>query len=275
MNKLFKFLLVFTFFTTAFFLTGCDNSDDYPKWRKSYETNSLLLKIGIPASYTNDRAASSEKRIVIAGVPFSFIESIGGLDYYSAYIPKDIINNSSVVIKFEIGNMVFYVDANFFKAAIVNASSGSQPNATLTFDQTYNILTAENNGKAVEKPSITNEDPTPTPGEFVKLSINGDTVTAVIPSSLGNITSIYSWELRLTSNKSRNSKILYSGQHADMYTISHEGRNVFFTITPRGKSNLESDVTYIAKLDSAVVYTDKQGDKPIHLTSSDTIYYSK
>ena len=133
---------------------------------------------------------------------------------------------------------------------------------------------AESNGVEVEKPVISREEPKPADG-LVQLSIKGDTVTAVVPSELGNVTKYYSWEIRLTSNKSKNSKILYSGQYPDMYKITSEGNNFFFTITESGKSNLDANTTYIGTLDSVVVYTDKYGEKPLTLTSNNTIYYQK
>ena len=68
---------------------------------------------------------------------------------------------------------------------------------------------------------------------------------------------------------------MYSGQYSDMYTITSSGNNFFFSITPTGKANLDSNTTYIGNLVSVVVYTDKSGDKPLTLTSNNTIYYQK
>ena len=274
MKKLFKLFLLFTFAITSFFLTGCNNNDDYDYWKNTNETNSVLLRVGIPVNALRNGRAAVDRSVVIAGVPFKYTDSASGVDYFSGYIPRSVIYQALNYLKFQIDSQVFYVESNFFKVALSTVSKGGQPNALLSFDQEYRILKAESNGVEVEKPVISQEEPKAADG-LVDLSINGDTITAVVPSELGNVTSYYSWELRLTSNKSRNSRIMYSGQYSDMYTITSSGNNFFFTITPTGKANLDSNTTYIGNLISVVVYTDKSGDKPLTLTSNNTIYYQK
>ncbi len=274
MKKLFKLFLLFTFAITSFFLTGCNNNDDYDYWKNENESNSVLLKVGIPATAISTVRATINRNVIIAGVPFQYIESISGVDYFSGYIPRSLIYQAINALKFQIDSRIFYVESNFFKVALSTVPHGGQPNALLSFDQEYRILKAESNGVEVEKPVISQDEPKPVDG-LVQLSIKGDTITAVVPSELGNVTSYYSWELRLTSNKSRNSRIMYSGQYSDMYTITSSGNNFFFTITPTGKANLDSNTTYIGNLVSVVVYTDKSGDKPLTLTSNNTIYYQK
>ena len=274
MKKLFKLFLLFTFAITSFFLTGCNNNDDYNYWKNTNESNSVLLKVGIPVNAIKNGRAATSRNIIIAGVPFQYIESISGLDYFAGYIPRSIIYQAVSALKFQFDSQIFYVESNFFKVALSTVSSGGQPSALLTFDQEYRILKAESNGVEVEKPVITQDEPRTADG-LVQLSINGDTITAVVPSELGNVTSYYSWELRLTSNKSRNTRILYSGQYSDMYKITSSGNNFFFTITEAGKAQLNNSTTYIGNLISVVVYTDKSGDKPLTLTSNNTIYYQK
>ncbi len=274
MKKLFKLFLLFTFAVTSFFLTGCDNNDDYNHWKHTNESNSVLLKVGIPVNAPMSARAASNRNVIIAGVPFKYVESVSGVDYYSGYIPRSVIYQAVNALRFQFDSQIFYVETNFFKVALSTVGSGSQPSASLSFDQEYRLLKAESNGVEVEKPVISKDEPKPVDG-FVQLSINGDTVTAVVPSELGNVTKYYSWEIRLTSNKSRNSRILYSGQYPDMYKITSEGNNFFFTITEAGKSNLEANTTYIGSLVSVVVYTDKSGESPLVLTSNNTIYYQK
>ena len=275
MKKLFKLFLVITFAVTSFFITGCNNNDDYSQWKRHYETNSVLLRLGIPSNtVTEVRAAASDRNVTINGIPFSYVETISGIDFYSGYIPQSIINQAVSALKVQINTKIFYIESNFFKVALSTVQSGTQPNAMLTFDQDFQVLNAESNGKAVEKPAIYNEEPQPIDG-LVKLSISGDTVTAVIPSEFGNVTSYYSWEIRLTSSKSRNSRIIYSGQYSDMYKITSDGNNFYFTLTEKGKSSLKAGTTYIGTLNSVVVYTDKSSEKPLTLTSNDTIYYNK
>ena len=274
MKKLYKLFLLLTFAVTSFFLTGCNNNDDYNHWKNTNESNSVLLKVGIPVNAPMSARAASTRNIVIAGVPFKYIESISGIDYFSGYIPRTVIYQAANALRFQFDSQIFYVETNFFKVALSTVGSGSQPNALLSFDQEYRLIKAESNGVEVEKPVISREEPKPADG-LVQLSIKGDTVTAVVPSELGNVTKYYSWEIRLTSNKSKNSKILYSGQYPDMYKITSEGNNFFFTITESGKSNLDANTTYIGTLDSVVVYTDKYGEKPLTLTSNNTIYYQK
>jgi hypothetical protein len=218
--------------------------------------------------------AASNRNVIIAGAPFKYIESVSGVDYFSGFIPRSVIYQAVNALRFQFDSQIFYVETNFFKVALSTVGSGSQPNASLSFDQEYRLLKAESNGVEVEKPVISKDEPKPVDG-FVQLSIKGDTVTAVVPSELGNVTKYYSWEIRLTSNKSRNSRILYSGQYPDMYKITSEGNNFFFTITEAGKSNLEANTTYIGSLVSVVVYTDKSGENPLVLTSNNTIYYQK
>ena len=274
MKKLFKLFLLFTFAITSFFLTGCNNNDDYNYWKNTNESNSVLLSVGIPVNALNTVRASSNRNVIIAGVPFQYKESISGIDYFSGYIPRSIIYQALSALKFQIDSQIFYVESNFFKVALSTVSSSGQPTAQLTFDQEYRITKAESNGVEVEKPVITKEEPKPADG-LVQLSINGDTITAVVPSELGNVTSYYSWELRLTSNKSKNHRILYSGQYSDMYTITSNGNNFFFTLTEKGKAQLNPSTTYIGNLISVVVYTDKSGENPLTLTSNNTIYYQK
>ncbi len=274
MKKLFKLFLLFTFAVTSFFLTGCNNNDDYNNWKHTNESNSVLLKVGIPVNAPMAARAASNRNVIIAGVPFKYIESVSGVDYFSGYIPRSVIYQAVNALRFQFDSQIFYVETNFFKVALSTVGSGSQPNASLSFDQEYRLLKAESNGVEVEKPVISKDEPKPVDG-FVQLSINGDTVTAVVPSELGNVTKYYSWELRLTSNKSRNSRILYSGQYPDMYKITSEGNNFFFTITEAGKSNLDANTTYIGSLVSVVVHTDKSGENPLVLTSNNTIYYQK
>ncbi|MBR4569298.1 MAG: hypothetical protein IKO19_01335 [Candidatus Riflebacteria bacterium] len=274
MKKLFKLFLLFTFAITSFFLTGCNNNDDYDYWKNTNETNSVLLRVGIPVNALRNGRAAVDRSVVIAGVPFKYTDSASGVDYFSGYIPRSVIYQALNYLKFQIDSQIFYVESNFFKVALSTVSSGGQPNALLSFDQEYRVLKAESNGVEVEKPVISQEEPKAADG-LVELSINGDTITAVVPSEFGNVTRYYSWELRLTSNKSRNSRIMYSGQYSDMYTITSSGNNFFFTITPTGKTNLDSNTTYIGNLVSVVVYTDKSGDKPLTLTSNNTIYYQK
>ena len=60
-----------------------------------------------------------------------------------------------------------------------------------------------------------------------------------------------------------------------MYKITYSGNNFFFNITEAGKAQLNPSTTYIGNLISVVVYTDKSGDKPLTLTSNNTIYYQK
>ncbi|MBQ2592663.1 MAG: hypothetical protein II567_05205 [Candidatus Riflebacteria bacterium] len=274
MKKLFKLFLLFTFAVTSFFLTGCNNNDDYNHWQHTNESNSVLLKVGIPVNAPMSARAASNRNVIIAGVPFKYVESVSGVDYFSGFIPRSVIYQAVNALRFQFDSQIFYVETNFFKVALSTVGSGSQPNASLSFDQEYRLLKAESNGVEVEKPVISKDEPKPVDG-FVQLSINGDTVTAVVPSELGNVTKYYSWEIRLTSNKSRNSRILYSGQYPDMYKITSEGNNFFFTITEAGKSNLEANTTYIGSLVSVVVYTDKSGESPLVLTSNNTIYYQK
>ena len=274
MKKLFKLFLLFTFAITSFFLTGCNNNDDYSQWQRNSETNSVLLKVGIPVNAMMEGRAVTNRSVVVAGVPFKYSESISGVDYFLGYIPRSVIYQAVSALKFQIDSTVFYVENNFFRVALSTVTSGSQPSALLTFDQEYNVLKAENNGVEVEKPLISKEEPKPADG-LVQLSINGDTVTAVVPSELGNVTSYYSWEIRLTSTKSKNSRILYSGQYQDMYKITSEGNNFFFTLTEKGKASLDSSTTYMGNLESVVVYTDKSGEKPLNLASNNTIYYRK
>ena len=274
MKKLFKLFLLFTFAVTSFFLTGCNNNDDYDYWKNTNESNSVLLKVGIPVNAPMSGRAASNRNVVIAGVPFNYTDSVSGVDYYSGYISRSLIYQALNYLKFQIDSQVFYVENNFFKVALSTVSKGSQPTALLSFDQDYKIIKAESNGVEVEKPVVTKEEPKPADG-LVNLSISGDTITAVVPSELGNVTSYYSWELKLSSSNSSTSKILYSGQYSDMYTITSSGNNFYFTITPTGKANLKSYTTYIGNLVSAVVYTDKSGEKPLTLTSNDTIYYAK
>jgi hypothetical protein len=274
MKKLFKLFLLFTFAVTSFFLTGCNNNDDYNHWQHTNESNSVLLKVGIPVNAPMSARAASNRNVIIAGVPFKYVESVSGVDYFSGYIPRSVIYQAVSALRFQFDSQIFYVETNFFKVALSTVGSGSQPSASLSFDQEYRLLKAESNGVEVEKPVISKDEPKPVDG-FVQLSIKGDTVTAVVPSELGNVTKYYSWEIRLTSNKSRNSRILYSGQYPDMYKITSEGNNFFFTITEAGKSNLEANTTYIGSLVSVVVYTDKSGENPLVLTSNNTIYYQK
>ena len=278
MNKLFfKLLLVICFITTAFFTTGCNNGDDYDSWIRHVESDSLLLRIAIPELVNSERAVSNPKTIFVAGVQFTFEENRSGLDYYYAYIARNILNTVLKALKFQINNTVFYIDSNFFKTAINSASSGNQPNAVITFDAAYNVIKAESNGISTEIPTKWTENPDedPTVSGVVNLSISGDTVTAVVPSEFGNVTSLYSWELKLSSTSGKNVKSLYSGQYQEMYTISSNGNNFYFTLTETGKANLKSNTTYVGYLDSVVVYTDKYGDTPLRLTSNNTIYYRK
>ena len=274
MKKLFKLFLLFTFAITSFFLTGCNNNDDYDYWKNTNESNSVLLRVGIPENALRNGRAAIARSVIIAGVPFNYTDSASGVDYFSGYIPRSVIYQALNYLKFQIDSQVFYVENNFFKVALSTVSKGSQPTALLSFDQDYKLIKAESNGIEVEKPVVTKEEPKPADG-LIKLSISGDTITAVVPSELGNVTSYYSWELKLSSSKSSTSKILYSGQYSDMYNITSSGNNFYFTITPTGKANLKSYTTYIGNLVSAVVYTDKSGGNPLTLTSNDTIYYAK
>ena len=274
MKKLFKLFLLFTFAITSFFLTGCNNNDDYDYWKNTNESNSVLLRVGIPENALRNGRAAIARSVIIAGVPFNYTDSASGVDYFSGYIPRSVIYQALSYLKFQIDSQVFYVENNFFKVALSTVSKGGQPTALLSFDQDYKLIKAESNGIEVEKPVVTKEEPKPADG-LIKLSISGDTITAVVPSELGNVTSYYSWELKLSSSKSSTSKILYSGQYSDMYNITSSGNNFYFTITPTGKANLKSYTTYIGNLVSAVVYTDKSGEKPLTLTSNDTIYYAK
>ncbi len=275
MKKLFKLFLALTFAVTSLFITGCNNNDDYSSWVKTSESNSVLLKIGIPSNAVKDiRAATSGRTVVIGGVPLNFVENLSGIDFYSGYLPKSTIYQNAISLRLQIDSIILYVESNFFKNAFVNISQGSQPNAVLTFDQNFNIIKAERNGTVVEKPSVTEEEPQHVDG-YVSLSIKGDTITAVVPSELGNVTDYYNWQIRLTSNKSHNSKVLYKGQYTDMYRITSEGNNFFFTITEAGKANLEANTTYTGILESASVYTDKSKDKLIYLTSNNSIQYNK
>ncbi len=243
MKKLFKLFLALTFAVTSLFITGCNNNDDYSSWVKTSESNSVLLKIGIPSNAVKDiRAATSGRTVVIGGVPLNFVENLSGIDFYSGYLPKSTIYQNAISLRLQIDSIILYVESNFFKNAFVNISQGSQPNAVLTFDQNFNIIKAERNGAVVEKPSVTEEEPQHVDG-YVSLSIKGDTITAVVPSELGNVTDYYNWQIRLTSNKSHNSKVLYKGQYTDMYRITSEGNNFFFTITEAGKANLEANTT--------------------------------
>ena len=277
MKKLFKILLAFVFLTTAFFTTGCNNNDDYDYWKSTKEINSLLLRIGVPSIAVNNRAVDSNKTITFGGVALTYVNSNGGFDFYSGYIDKAIINSNTASFILQIDNNVFYIEGDFFRAAFSGAASGSQPHALLTFDQIFNILTAENNGVSVAAPKIWTDNPEPQPTEegTATLSRSGDTILAVVPSELGNVTSLYSWEIGLSTTSGNSSRILYSGQYPDMYSISQDGNNFYFTITEKGKSNLKSNTTYVANLISAVIYTDKFGNQPIKITSLNTVYYNK
>lgn len=283
MKKLFKILLAFVFLTTAFFTTGCNNNDDYDYWRSNSEMNSLLLRIGIPSIAVNNRAVNANKTITFSGVAFTYVDSNGGFDFYSAYIDKAIINSNTAYFVLQIDNNVFYIEADFFRTAYSGAASGSQPHALLSFDQIFNILTAESNGVPVAAPKIWTDSPEPQPEPQPQpieeggatLSRSGDTILAAVPSELGNVTNLYSWEIRLSSTSGNSSRILYSGQYSDMYTITQDGNNFYFTITEKGKSNLKSNTTYIANLVYAVIYTDKYGNQPIKITSLNTVYYNK
>ena len=275
MSKLSKLFLLFAFVVTSFFITGCNNSDDYSEWQRNTVANSVLLRIGIPSiAVTEVRASGSNRTVIIAGVPFQYTETASGLDYFIGYISRTAIYQALNALKFQIDSKILYVESNFFKVVLSTGTNGSQPNALLTFDQEFKVLKAESNGKEVEKPTVTENEPKQVDG-FVQLSLSGDTVTAVVPSELGNVTSYYSWELRLTSNKAKHSKILYSGQYPEMYKITSDGNKFFFTLTETGKSNLDANTTYIGILDSVVVYTDKYGEKALTLTSNDSIYYRK
>ncbi len=280
MNKyLFRVFLLICFITTAFFTTGCNNGDDYDDWRRKFEYDSLLLKIGVSPSVSEERAVTNPKTIIVAGVTFSYLETSSGLDFYYAYLPRTLVDAALNTLKFQINNLVFYVDASFFKNALHSTSAGNQPNAVLSFDAAYNIISAEINGAPTAKPNKWNEnpdpDPDPTASGTVKLSISGDTVTAVVPSEFGNVTSYYSWEVRLTSTKSQKSRILYSGQYQDMYNISNNGNTFYFTITEKGKSNLTPNTTYMGTLRSLVIYTDKYANTPILLNSNTAVYYTR
>lgn len=275
MKKLFKLFLALTFAVTSLFITGCNNNDDYSSWVKTTESNSVLLKIGIPSNAVKEaRAASSGRTVVIAGIPLKFVENISGIDYYSGYLSKTIINQAASTLKLQIDSLILYIESNFFKIAFVNIPQGIQPTAVLTFDQNYKITKAERNGAVVEKPSITEDEPQKVDG-YVSLSIKGDTITAVVPSELGTVSDFYSWRIRLTSNKSQNSKVVYNGQYTEMYRITSEGNNFFFTITDAGKANLDPNTTYTGILESVSVYTDKSPNKLLYLTSNSSIQYNK
>ena len=275
MKKLFKLFLALTFAVTSLFITGCNNNDDYSSWVKTTESNSVLLKIGIPSNAVKEvRAASSGRTVVIAGIPLKFVENISGIDYYSGYISRSIINQAVSTLKLQIDSVILYIESNFFKNAFVNISEGIQPSAVLTFDQNLKITKAERNGAVVEKPSVTEEEPQHLDG-YVSLSIKGDTVTAVIPSELGNVTGYYSWKIRLSSTKTQVTRTVEKGQYPDMYSITSDGNKFFFTITEAGKANLESNTTYTGFLESVSVYTDKSNNKLLNLTSSNTVLYNK
>ena len=277
-NKIFKLLLAFVFLTSTFFISGCNNNDDYDHWKKETDMSSLLIKVGIPATYaTSERAASVQKNVTLGGITLAFVENYNGLDYYSNYIPRNIVNNSLTALKLQIEHNVFYIDSNFFKVALSNVSKGSQPTALISFDQMFKVLSAEMNGSSVEIPSVWSEnpDPEPTSSKNISLSRNGDTITAAVPKELGNVTSYYSWEIKFTPTNNSNSTTIHSGQYKDMYRLSQDGNNFYFTITENGKSNLEANTTYAATLESVVVYTDKYGVEPLSLTSDNTIMYNK
>lgn len=281
MRKLFNILFVLMVFVASFFLTGCDNSDDYMPDSKPTPVptdKEVVFNIGVYSapsqSVTSERAVIQRAEyITLADKQMKYVSSENDCYMYSGTFN---VNELNAIIAKGYAKLVYPGDTNsstylgkeFFTMALDRLATAGTTSSVVKFslntslDRLYSSVTIDGQTPVGFVPTISKNG-------FVGLVLNGNTVIATVPSEAGSVTSYGYWII--TVDGPNGSKPLDS--KSGCLSVSVMGNNqANISITEKGAKQLTLGYTYKVSLRSVTVYN--QAGESMTLSGANTITYT-
>ncbi len=281
MRKLFNILFVLMAFAATFFLTGCDNNDDYMPGSKPTPVptdKEVVFNIGV---YSAPTPAVTSERADIQRADYITLA-----DKQMKYVSTDENNCFMYTGTFNVGeleaikakgyaklvypvtNASTYLGGDFFELALSKLATPGTKSTVIKFslttglDSLYSSVTVDGQTPVGFVPTISKNG-------FVGLVLNGNTVIATVPSEAGSVTSYGYWII--TVDGPNGSKTLDST--SGCLNVSVMGNNqANISITEKGAKQLTLGYTYKVSLRSVTVYN--QAGETMTLSGANTITYT-